>query len=287
MILIDYPWPELPCYLLLDGVRKPKLKRWIYENEENPKCISLYLETKYHDILSCSPELVQTELYSELWLSYMDKGVLDHWGLTLFSDESFTDVLNHCRWWLQVQTQAGTMALFRLYDPSLSWRLFAASTSEQLSYLFGPINEIHCYSDQWHQFYNSAPVIGDYSQPVRLADNQWQAISDSKYASFLKRLKSHTLQFFPHLLEGKNIQQQQDWLETLVQKANSHQFNTVQDIYFFTNVIGYLGRDAMNPSIHPEIHQLITQSSELTPSQRIELAAVKAQQFVVSRKSHG
>ncbi|MDE1463832.1 DUF4123 domain-containing protein [Spartinivicinus poritis] len=271
-------WPDLPCYLLLDTVREPGIKRWLYETEANPKHFSLYLMTKYKSMIDQSPELIQTELYSDLWYSFMERGVRQHWGLVLFSEAPFEAVKQHCQWWLNVITPSGSKGLFRLYDPTLSWRLFATSTPEQLAYLFGPINQVHCYANQWHAFHNPAPIVGDYSSSLRLAANQWQAISDSKYQGFLNRLQKHISHYFPHLLAGKDQQQQQTWLEKLVNTANTRQFTTAQDIFFFTNVVGYLGADAMNPALHPEIHQLITHSSQLTPSQRIRKAAIKAQQ---------
>lgn len=280
MISLDTSWPDLPCYLLLDSVREPGIKRWIFENQENPTHFSLYLMTKYKDMLDQSPELVKVEPYSDLWFSYMEKGVKQHWGVMLFSDAPFDELVKHCQWWLQVQTQTGKPGLFRLYAPNLCWRILAKSTPEQLRYLLGVIQEFHCYSDQWHQFKNPNPAPSDTHNILVLGKNQWGAIVDSQVVAYEKRLHQHIHKNFPHLFQGKNKEQQLAWTQKLIEKATEMKFTTIKDTFFFANVVGLLGADAMNPRLYPDVHQLLTQSGEITPSQRIRKAAFLAESLV-------
>ncbi|MCX4029293.1 DUF4123 domain-containing protein [Endozoicomonas sp. SM1973] len=283
MTTLDFSWPDLPCYLLLDTVREPSIKRWIYQHDDNPTRFSLYLMTKYKGMMEQSPELVKVERNSELWYSYLENGVKQHWGVVLFSDASFDEIVKHCQWWLQVQIHSGKPGLFRLYAPNLCEPILSQSTPQQLSYLLGIVQEFRCYADKWYQFKNPNPVPTDTRRILVLGDNQWQGIAEGQTAAYHKRLQNHINKNFPHLFKGKDNQQQLAWTLQLVKKAQEMKFTTVKDTFFFANVVGFLGADAMNSSLYPEIHQLLTKSCPKTPSQRIREAAILAESFATQQ----
>ncbi|WP_027708395.1 DUF4123 domain-containing protein [Zooshikella ganghwensis] len=282
-------WPDTSAYLLLDSVRFDNIKRWIYEADPVPQMRTLYLNTELHDIAVVSPELVKVEMYSPLWARFMAEGLDLQAGIIFFSEYSFEALITHCQWWCRVLNQCNDVAICRLYDTNLCGWLFKASLPKQLTYLLGPISDLYCYREgEWLAFKNAQPnTDNNYDALLTLGQNQWSAVSDAKYHFFLKRLVQHMDMFFPDFLSGLNQQKKLERADRLYNEAASLNFETEQDILFYCNVIGFLGFDVLQPDIYPEIYALLTQSSSLTPSQRIKEASIKAQQTVNSKVSNG
>ncbi|MGI0118997.1 DUF4123 domain-containing protein [Zooshikella sp. RANM57] len=282
-------WPDTTAYLLLDAVRFDNIKRWIYEAEPIPEMRTLYLNTELHDIAAVSPVLVKVEMYSQLWTRFMDEGLNLQAGIILWSEFSFEKLIIHCQWWCRVLNQCNDIAVCRLYDPNLCGWLFKASSAQQISYLLGPVSELYCYSeDSWLVVKNPQPNADNaYDELLTLGQNQWSAVFEAKYHFFLKRLVQHMDNFFPVYFAGLDLQQKLNRADSLCNEAASLKFETEQDILFYCNVLGFLGHDVLQPNIYPEIYTLLTQSSSLTPSQRIKEASIKAQQTVNSKVSNG
>ncbi|MBU2714430.1 DUF4123 domain-containing protein, partial [Zooshikella harenae] len=263
-------WPDNTVYLLLDAVRFDNIKRWIYEAEPNPEMRTLFLNTELHDIAVVSPELVKVEKYSPLWTRFMEEGLALQAGVILLSDFSFEALIIHCQWWCRVLNQCNEVAICRLYDPNLCGWLFKASSPQQLSYLLGPVSDLYCLSDgEWLAVKNPQPnTDNNYEEPLTLGQNQWNAVFEAKYHFFLKRLVQHMDNYFPTYLTGLDLPQKLKHADSLCNEAASLNFETEQDIFFYCNVLGFLGHDILQPDIYPEIYTLLTQSSSLTPSQR-------------------
>ncbi|MGQ5524024.1 tetratricopeptide repeat protein [Chitinimonas sp. PSY-7] len=97
-------------------------------------------------------------------------------------------------------------------------------------------------------------------------------------------LLGHVDRYFPARYAGLTQQQRiaktAGWMDTAI--ANG--FNTTRTLTFYLNTIGFLGEDAVNGSGKwPDIDRILANKS-LTPAERIEQAAIKAEALLLQKK---
>lgn len=277
MTIYNKEWPDLPCYLLLDVGKNPVINSWI---DDTYNSYAIYLNTPYAELAPQSPKLVELSFESKLWSVFQRQGIYSQWGIVLFSLASFDELVAQCQWWIQVKTQTKMTGIFRLYDTNFCYQLLHHSNDDQRARLLGIVNMLCCFKDGWHKFINPNPQRVNYKTVLSLDDDQWQAVTGDKSAAFKKRLHQHVLQLFPHLLKKKDLAQQQQWISMLLDEAKAMHFTAAQDIFMFVNIVGILGMDALNPKVHPEIYQLLTNQGEGAPSKRVQKAASLAQHAI-------
>ncbi|MDE1463438.1 DUF4123 domain-containing protein [Spartinivicinus poritis] len=277
MTVLYKQWPKLPCYLLLDAGKHPVINNWINDSYNS---YAIYLNTPYAALKSLSPQLVECSFDAKLWSVFQRQGIYNQWGILLFSNADFSEIVRHCQWWIQVQTENKMTGIFRLYDPHLCYKLFTCSSDIQRQKLLGIINSVCCFHDGWHQFDNAVMQPVDYQYMLSLDSHQWRAIKEDKSTALKKRIHQHVQHLFPHLLRKKDAEQQQQWVNMLLDEASALHFTTAQDIYQFINIIGILGMDALNPKVYPEIYQLLTDQDDGSPAVRLREATMLAQQAV-------
>ncbi|EKF9303015.1 DUF4123 domain-containing protein, partial [Vibrio cholerae] len=122
---------------------------------------------------------------------------------------------------------------------------------------------------------DSIPTISEGM--YKLSDEQWQMMGQISWRNALENIADHMCKWFPETIS--QYADVEGWLNQQAQNAYQMGFNSERDLLLFFNVIGFLGIKAIASPIYPDIYQLIHQTSQQTPSQRIEQAALLAEQY--------
>uniref|UniRef100_UPI003F585B3F hypothetical protein n=1 Tax=Vibrio cholerae TaxID=666 RepID=UPI003F585B3F len=111
----------------------------------------------------------------------------------------------------------------------------------------------------------SIPTISEGM--YKLSDEQWQMMGQISWRNTLENIADHMCKWFPETIS--QYADIEEWLNQQAQNAYQMGFNSERDLLLFFNVIGFLGIEAIASPIYPDIYQLIHQTSQQTPSQRI------------------
>jgi hypothetical protein len=137
-------WPKGPrpdVWAILDGARHPNVYRAILSSHNISSC--LYAGDISDALERCAPHLVQldyedTRLTKRLLESAWD----DNWGVFLRCDISMPRLRRHLRRSLVVRSQSGKRMVFRYYDPRVLRLYLPTCFTEELDYLYGPIERV-------------------------------------------------------------------------------------------------------------------------------------------------
>ncbi|WP_299004820.1 DUF4123 domain-containing protein [uncultured Shewanella sp.] len=298
------------CYLLLDGSKIDKLEQKLYQFLENPNYEPVYLFEPWNALREVGPCLVQINLTADLdkrLLGWFIQSEARKHGYIFSSLLPLEEQAESLRSYIQVLSPYKSKVIYKQADPEVAWRLMSIDTGFlwlNVERAWIPITppafikkegQKECQKEgqkeQWHYLENPRKTINPIQQEEgalwRLTDAQWALLGEVSYQNLLAKLHLHVQQWFPEL--AKRLQQPQNergpnekdqdkrnmrfWADFAKRKG----FSQERDLYYFFNLLGYLGEAAVLNKQYSDIEQLLSQPCQLTPSQRIALAAEKAE----------
>jgi hypothetical protein len=236
-------------FILIDGAKVNNLSRFIYREEESPRCDALYRETEFADLSEISPWLVETGINSTLALKCFDEWKQQGAAIVVQADCDFEQVMTHVRGLLKALLVTGDEVIFRFYDPEITRGLLKQDpTGEDLRRLMGPCS-VFAIQDrrtgEWEYFHNDQPSCEGRKEAFNIREEHQVAMEEAAERTALRKLELHTAEFFPHLLQPAGANER-NWGEVsaLVDAAKERGLHSARDIALYINIIGWLGPQA-------------------------------------------
>ncbi|WP_260260745.1 DUF4123 domain-containing protein [Vibrio intestinalis] len=263
-------------YLLIDGNAVDKLAEKIYSLTENLNVQCIYTNSPLQPLREASPwliELLDSQRFSVLaWAQ--EQNFFENQAAWLFISESNIETTaDHFRSLVEVEHPMGHQVVFRLQDPRVARALFTYHAEQNHFELTGPISESWFYvQEKWFK-------VKSFPQPVNkrkyvLTEQDLNILNIVAMEQFILGLDKHISLYFPHWVAQKKSN-----TRTIIENAKSRGFTSERAIYFYTNVLGFLGENCLDNNEYQDIQQLVLMPSRLTPEQRIEKAAHLAYQY--------
>ena len=274
----DFPWDQT-VGLLLDGLQVQNLIQRLYEWSGAPQLHVLYQGTQWGEISRISPCLIHLHKQDDPVLVQFLANTSKLWGYLLVSDGPWDALLTHMRWLTSFQPPQDEEMFLRIADPAVAQALFAAEHYPAAE-LFGPCQQIivaNAPLGGWTQFRRpDEKTLPRYDRPYTANDAQWSALKAVTFAKSMRGLYQHMQRFFPGYRTDLTPEQRLDHIHQLAASAIADGFASEQEIWLYATVFGFLGNEALED--HPDILELLTVRSELTPLQRVNRAATLAAQ---------
>ncbi|WP_426142502.1 DUF4123 domain-containing protein [Pseudomonas sp. DWP3-1-2] len=274
----DLPWTQT-AGLLLDALQVEDLIKRLYEWSEAPHVDLLYHGTQWAEISRLSPCLVEITHPEHPVLMQFLANAKSQWGYLLFSDEPWAQLLDHLRWLTSIQPAQMDEMFLRISDPVVAHALFADELLPSAE-IFGPCSQVVIANtplDGWQQFKRpGARPQPQYHTPFVPAETQWAALQAAAFRKSIGELYLHMQYFFPDYKADLHPAQRLEHLHQLANSAIEHGFEDEQEVWLYANVFGFLGEQGVQS--HPDILELLTVESDLTPFQRIDRASELAAQ---------
>ncbi len=267
-------------YLLLDGGQIPELERQLFEVTDSPVYQPLYLYAPWDSLREVSPCLVEA---SEPLLSWFQQ-LPANTGWLLASHLTLLPLADQLRQLIEVESPYGSRILLKLAQPDGMFRLLL----DDEPWFWIAISQVwvparckllpNAQSEWWHK--RVAPTLGlCQGELLRLSDSQWMRLGEVAWLNTLDSVWSHMVKWFPERLATQS--QPNEWVAQWAEWGYGQGFITESDQLFLFTVLGLLGEECIDPHRYQEVASLLTQSSQHTPSQRVERAAEWAEQHVV------
>ncbi|MCF5710318.1 DUF4123 domain-containing protein [Pseudomonas syringae] len=265
------PWSK-HAYLLLNAINVPDLRRKICEWEVSEASTMLFLQTRFSGLLDCSPALIQIDGPHDPMLARFLAHARDEWGLLLFSNVDRKTLIHHLRWLMFVDQPSGRSCYLNLSDPPVANALFGLADADHR--LFGPIDQLHAAdktTKRWHAHSQRGEAVPPaFTVPYRLSTEQIDALRNVAFRQVVINLDRHLLRFFPDYLPDAPLKSRHEQVLALANTAYDNGFKSEADVFHYANVMGFLATQPDDS--HPDIRALLSNTSALTPSQRIEQA---------------
>ena len=101
----------------------------------------LYRGESEQNLASVAPYLFPFSVSSDFGKWLVSSGWGNSWGVHIVTAAAETELRQHLRKFLIVQTEEGKELYFRFYDPRVLRAILPTFNTEQLEVLFGPIDE--------------------------------------------------------------------------------------------------------------------------------------------------
>ncbi|MDX1304661.1 DUF4123 domain-containing protein [Photobacterium sp.] len=265
-------------YLIIDGASVDNLAKSLYDTESDLNGMTLYAGTALQSVMDISPWVVEST--GALYTWFQECVIPLNAGMILHTDADLETVTQHWKSLLHAQNTHNETVIFRAYDPRIFSALIQSSTEQQLSRLFGPVRQVSVWevqSQSWQQFSNTSQSLDyDESEQFVLTGLNAKKITEVTEATFIQRLVEHIQTYFPQQHPSSD---EIEMAEVYYHKAHSLGFSSERAVFYFTNVICLLGMDVLVDDTYPDIKQLLTEPSLLTPSQRVHKAALLAAEY--------
>lgn len=257
-------------YLMLDTCQRADVLKQLYQLDTVIEQEPLYLYAPWSDLMSVSPYLVKATPVIAQWFE-SQRGQLD--GFLFRSVLDLESLAEHLRSVIKVQSPYGSSIILKSAHSGCANVLFSTGTD----WYWQHIDEVWLpYKKGWVNYLSPCSEMKSV-KPYRLTDEQWQALGELVTENAYAHVLNHVEHFFPHCLD--NVTDKQKWIQYWFEAAYSRGFQNESDVCLFMNVMGYLGKEAITTDKYPKITELIYQTSQQTPSQRIKQAADLAYQY--------
>lgn len=265
-------------YMMVDGTQLKELAKSLYQIQGQLTLEPIYLYEPHNTLISVSPYLVVATNNVIRWFAEQNNPLL---GYFFTSDLNFDNLADGFRHFIKVQTPYDSSAYFKFANSESAYVLLSTNSLQFWS----------LFKEVWlptrHGFYHMQQPerldIGLTSSVIKLSDEQWERLGDIVWRNTLDKITLHIKTWFPHLVIS--LKEKDNWLENWATYAYKNGFTSEKDLLMFFNVIGFTSEDSMSdPKMHPEIYTLVNNRSNLTPSQRIEKAALIAEKYNKSQK---
>jgi len=257
-------------YLLVDGAQFDHLPKLLYQVSGLIELEPVYLYGHYESLKEVSPYVVKATQEYQDWFLAQNKPTA---GFFFSSNAALDVICDHLRQLIKVIAPYGSKVFFKMAHSEAAWILL----DNQLPHLWAVMDQVWLPTRLgWKVLVRPTEPMNNIGWPLMLTDSLWLQLQEIVWRNTVLTVQAHIEQYFPHLME----QEQADvWLDTMAKYAYRQGFSTEQDLFFFFNIIGFLGEEAVRTERYPDIYTRLTQPSKFTPSQRIEQAAELAYQI--------
>ena len=257
-------------YLMLDTSQEGDVLKQLYRLDTAVEQEPLYLYEPWNELISVSPYLVKATPAIAEWFD-SQRGQLD--GFLFCSSLALESLVEHLRSLIKVQSPYGSSIILKSAHSGCANVLFSTETD----WYWQHIDEVWLpYKKGWAHYLSPCTEMKSV-KPYRLTDEQWQALGELATENAYAHTLNHVEYFFPHCLD--NVTDKQKWIQYWFDAAYSRGFQNETEVCLFMNVMGYLGKEAITTDKYPKITELIYQTSQQTPAQRIKQAADLAHQY--------
>ncbi|WP_421228704.1 DUF4123 domain-containing protein [Aeromonas enteropelogenes] len=267
-------------YLLLDGAQIPDLERQLFDVTDKPAYQPLYLYSPWDSLREVSPCLVEANSQLLTWFQTLPANV----GWLLASPLPLLPLAARLRQLIEVESPYGSRILLKLAQPDGMYRLLLDDEPclwEGICQVWIPARRQllpNAPVEWWHK--RVAPALGGRrGERLRLSDPQWMRLGEVTWLDTLGAVWRHMEKWFPTRLASQS--QPNEWIVQWAEWGYAQGFVTESDQLSLFTVLGHLGEQCVDPHHYQEVANLLTVSSQHTPSQRIERAAEWAEQHVV------
>ena len=274
----DLPW-QSHAYLLLDGVSVNNLQAKVSEWFGTPEIQLLYATTALAPCSEISPCLITFNGPNTPGLDHYLAHSGEEWGYLIFSRASGFDDIRHLRRLLNAQYQPqGLNVWLRVADPAVMHAVLSQATATRKPEVFGPMDRIvlpDVISNGWHHHARPEGSVRSLPDgPYGVCEAQQTKLDDVSFRGVIKELEKHLRTVFPGAGAHLPMEARWQWIHQLANQAYLAGYTCEQDIWRYTTLGLLLGNDVLQR--HPDIAALITQSSELPASLRLEEAVALA-----------
>jgi len=259
-------------YLLVDGSQVEQLAKQLYSICGELNLEPIYLFEPYKALQSVSPYLIQATEPVKEWFLALNKPIA---GYFFSSPLSLRRAAEKLRELIQAKSPYGSTVFVKMANSECAHVLLSTHTP----HLWQAMNQAWLPTrDGWQHVMKPEWIQAASNETHKFTDEQWQLMGKITWRNHLEKIETHMLQWFPERHQQYFSQPQS--LEEQAQGAYQLGFTSERDLLLFFNVIGFLGLEVItSDQEYPEVHQLIHQTSQQTPSQRIEQAAELAFQY--------
>lgn len=259
-------------YLLLDGGQLPELERQLFEVSDSPAYQPLYLYAPWDSLREVSPCLVEA---SEPLLSWFQQQPANT-GWLLASPQALLPLADQLRQLIEVESPYGSRILLKLAAPET----MACLMVDADPWLWRGITQVWLPTRTgWHHWQVEETLADPIGDKCRLTDTQWARLGEVSWQNQQDAAYRHMQAWFP-----ERLAQQSDpkpWIAHWAKQAYQLGFQTERDLLLFFNVLGFVGEEWWQGDDYPTLTTLLTAPSAQTPSQRVELAAIWAEQHAL------
>ena len=127
----------IPCFALVDAARAPSACEFIVHADGAR--VSLYKGPSAKTLATIAPYAIDFSKNSALLQRFLREGWGNAWGVCLQSKTTLSQLRNHFRRFLVVDSPDNRLFYFRFYDPRVLRVFLPACSREELTEFFGPV----------------------------------------------------------------------------------------------------------------------------------------------------
>lgn len=264
-------------YLLVDGAQIDELAKQLYSLSGELELEPIYLDEPYDALISVSPYLIRATEPVKRWFLERNEAMA---GYFLSSSLPLSQVADGLRSMIKVESPYGSTVFAKMANTECGFVLLSTGVSN----LWAVMNQAWLPTRMGWQHLSKPDALMPVNEKIyKLSDEQWQLMGNVSWHNTLEKIEKHMQHWFPDTLA--KFSNHANWLAEQAQTAYQKGFSSERDLLMFFNVLGFVGQQAVQEPIYPDLYQLIHQSSQQTPSQRIEAAANLAYQYSQSQET--
>jgi hypothetical protein len=224
---------------------------------------------------SVAPYLVPLDRDDRKTRKFLSNAWGNNWGIFLGCDTSQERLRRHLRTFVSVRDPRGRRLLFRYYDPRILRTYLPTCTTDELEYLFGPVE---CF---WIESKNPEHLLefrfdrgrlvqrtislaagvtrapdppSRFDDPARISSDkpfaaltirqaQMEAFSQAEIGKFQDWMCTHLWKFFPAQAETLGEPKLRELIQYGIRRAAEHGITTERDVCKFIDLMIVFGRD--------------------------------------------
>ncbi len=259
-------------YLLVDGSQIENLVKQLYSISGELNLEAIYLFEPYKVLQPVSPYLIQATESVKQWFLELNQPMA---GYFFSSSLVLRRAAEQLRTLIKAESPYGSSVFVKMANSECAHVLLSTNTP----HLWQAINQAWLVTrDGWLHLIKPESIQLVSHDTHKFTDEQWQLMGKITWRNTLEKVETHMLKWFPERYKQSFSQPQS--LEEQARSAYQLGFGGERDLLQFFNVIGFLGLEVItSDKEYPEVNKLIQQTSQQTPSQRIEQAAELAFQY--------
>ncbi|WP_391087091.1 DUF4123 domain-containing protein [Vibrio sp. NH-UV-68] len=257
-------------YLIVDGAQIEGLARTLYALNGPINVEPIYMMPPHDQLLEVSPYIVHATKAIQDWFLAQNKPMS---GYFVASAKSLEIICENYRNFIIAESPYGSQLYIKMANSECAWVFYSTHTPQ----FWNDISQVWIPTRKGWQS-AICPDLNRNRDKLKISDEQWSLLGKVSWDTTVIKLKDHVLKWFPLLLDG-NVESL-SWVETYALSAYKQGFTSERDLMMYMNIIGFLGEDKfLDERLYPDIHDLILNASQQTPSQRVEKAANLAQAY--------
>ncbi|MGF1708949.1 DUF4123 domain-containing protein [Enterovibrio baiacu] len=254
-------------YLVLDGSQISELEKKLYSLLGNPEFEPIYLYQPWDQISEVTPCVVKT---SEKLIDWFFSDCIVNQGYFIASSASCEQIADSMRALIQVKSPYGSDVFFKMAHAEASWILF----DDEHPLIWKHIEAVWIPTRLgWKHRVSPQKPVPEKVKYIELNSEQWKKLGEISWRNTLDKIQKYVIKWFYTQLPNPSY----EWLNDQATLAYNKGFSSERDLMLYFSILGFLGANALDKNLYPDIQELVDKSSLLTPSQRIEEAAELAE----------